>query len=660
MKSQPRFQSLRTEVLSRTGPVPRELPRELPATRSDCSRRLCVPQLLAVVADTSPESVALSLGGLRLTYGQLNAQADRLATHLRTLGVGPEVPVAVCLGRSFEYVVSALAIWKAGGAYLPLDSSWPAERCATIVGDAGAPVLITRSALLRSGLAPEATFVVNLDSHSFDSASAHTPFSPMETPVEAYVETKRDQLAYISYTSGTTGAPKGVEITHGNLLNLVFWHRRTFGITASDRASHLAGLAFDAAVWELWPHLSAGATVVLLADDNVRMSPRHLRDWIAQERITVAFVPTTLAEPLIDTSWPSGTALRYMLTGSDALHRYPSDGLPFTLVNNYGPTECTVVATSGLVTPTDHASTLPCIGTGIANTPIYLLDEKLQPVAPGAIGEIFIGGTNVGRGYRNQPDLTAQRFLRDPFRVVADARMYRSGDLGSKLPSGQIQFHGRVDHQQKIRGHRVEPDEVASVLARHSGLSSCAVIGYGDVSDRKLAAYFVPKPGMHPEQAELREFLTRQLPDYMIPGAFIRLEALPLNSSGKLDRAALPAPSTRQAQVEFVYRAPQSPHERQVADIVADLLQLNRVGLDDNFFLLGGHSLLGTQLVLRARERFGVELTLRHLFEAQTVAKLAAEIERLVIARLETMPEEEAARLLAVLDGNPDAARTSA
>jgi amino acid adenylation domain-containing protein len=652
MNSQPRFQSLRTEVLSRTGQVPRELPRELPATRSVCSRRLCVPQLLAAVADTSPESVALSLGGLRMTYGQLNAQADRLAANLRSLGVGPEVPVAVCLERSFEYVVSALAVWKAGGAYLPLDSSWPAERCAAIIDDAGAPVLISRSVMLRSGMGAEVPFVVNLDSHSLHSAPAHTPFPSLGNNAE----TKRDQLAYISYTSGTTGTPKGVEITHGNLLNLVFWHRRAFGITASDRTSHLAGLAFDAAVWELWPHLSAGATVVLLADDNVRMSPRHLRDWIARERITVAFVPTTLAEPLIDTSWPKDTALRYLLTGSDALHRYPSDGLPFTLVNNYGPTECTVVATSGLVTPTEHASTLPCIGTGIANTPIYLLDEQLQPVAPGEIGEIFIGGTNVGRGYRNQPDLTAQRFLRDPFRVATDARMYRSGDLGSKLPSGQIQFHGRVDHQQKIRGHRVEPDEVASVLARHSGIGSCAVIGYGDVSDRKLAAYFVPQPGMRPEPAELREFLTRQLPDFMIPAAFVRLDALPLNSSGKLDRAALPIPSTEQAQGEFLYRAPQSPHERQVAGIVAELLQLKRVGLDDNYFLLGGHSLLGTQLVLRARERFGVELTLRHLFEAQTVAKLAAEIERLVIARLENMPEEEAARLLATLDGSPDAA----
>ncbi len=356
-------------------------PAELPPTRAVCTRRSCVPQLLAAVAEASPDSIALTLGGRRMTYGELNAQSGRLARYLQSLGVGAEMPVAVCLERSFEYVVSALAIWKAGGAYLPLDASWPAERRGAIVADAGAAVLIQR------GASPtvRARFVVDLDSDAGKIDRTLIPLQP--------VETKRDQLAYISYTSGTTGTPKGVEITHGNLLNLVFWHRRAFGITAADRVSHLAGLAFDAAVWELWPHLSAGANVVLLADDNVRMSPQHLRDWLARERINVAFIPTTLAEPLINSPWPKETALRYLLTGSETLHRYPIAGLPFTLVNNYGPTECAVVATSGVIGPVEQASALPCIGTGIANTPIYLLDKNLQPVAQGETGEIFIGGT---------------------------------------------------------------------------------------------------------------------------------------------------------------------------------------------------------------------------------------------------------------------------
>jgi amino acid adenylation domain-containing protein len=588
--------------------------------------------------------IALTLGSQRMTYGELDAQADRLARYLQTLGVAADVPVAVCLERSFEYVVSALAIWKAGGAYLPLDSSWPIERRAAIIADAGASVLIQRATLERGSQVLRARFVVDLDS---DAAKIDRTQVALQQ-----VETKRDQLAYISYTSGTTGTPKGVEITHGNLLNLVFWHRRAFGITAQDRVSHLAGLAFDAAAWELWPHLSAGANVFLLADNNIRMSPQHLRDWLVRERINVAFIPTTLAEPLINSPWPKDTALRYLLTGSETLHRYPIEGLPFTLVNNYGPTECAVVATSGVITPEEQSSALPCIGTGIANTPIYLLDESLQPVPQGATGEIFIGGTNVGRGYRNQPQLTEKFFLPDPFRSVAGARMYRTGDRASRLADGQLQFHGRVDNQQKIRGHRVEPDEIATVLAQHPNIESSVVTGYGDVADRKLAAYFVAREGAAPTPSNLREFLANRLPDYMIPSVFLSLEAMPLNSSGKVDRAQLPDPAAEPAQGAGDYRAPQSPLEIQVAGIVAELLQLDRVGLDDNFFLLGGHSLLGTQLVLRTRERFGVELTLRHLFETQTVAKLAAEIERQIIAKLEDMPEEEAARLLAQVEAS--------
>jgi amino acid adenylation domain-containing protein len=641
MQTRSAVQPLRTEVPLYAAPKTREVPPQ----RSVCTRRSCVPQLLAMVADAAPDSLALAFAGRSMTYRELEAQAGRLAAHLRSLGVTAEVPVAVCLERSFEYVVAALAVWKAGGAYLPIDPSWPAQRRAVILADAGASVLISRSTLLPG------TPAASPRSHLRSTVCLDTDAGLIAraVPIDA-VETRRDQLAYISYTSGSTGTPKGVEITHGNLLNLVFWHRRAFGITAQDRASHLAGLAFDAAVWELWPHLSAGAAVVILADDGIRMSPPHLRDWIARERITVAFVPTTLAEPLIGMPWPRATALRYMLTGSDALHRYPAAGLPFKVINNYGPTECTVVATSGIITPAEAASALPCIGTGIANTPIYLLDERLQPVPPGAIGELYIGGTNVGRGYRNQPELTAQRFLPDPFRSVPGARMYRSGDLGSLLPTGQIQFHGRADNQQKIRGHRVEPDEVAAVLARHPAVVSCAVTGYGDVADRRLAAYFVARHGACPGPAELREFLTPRLPGYMIPAVYMRMDALPLNSNGKLDRAALPAPSHAPVHREAAYRAPHSPLQQQVVNLVAHLLQLPRVSLEDNFFLLGGHSLLGTQLVLRVRDRFGVELTLRHLFQAQTVAKLATEIERLIVAKLDSMPEEEAGQLLALFE----------
>jgi amino acid adenylation domain-containing protein len=596
-------------------------------------RRLCTAQLVSQAAEDNPGAVALVAAGERLTYAELEARSSQLAAHLQSLGVGPEVVVAICLERSFEFVISALAVWKAGGAYLPLDPSWPVARRDAIVQDADAPVLITRHPL-----GGRARIVVDLACDAMVVAQGRRMVD--------FVETKREHLAYVSYTSGTSGSPKGVEITHGNLLNLVFWHRRAFNIVPGDRCSHLAALAFDAAVWEVWPHLSAGATVVLV-DDQVRTSPELLQDWLVRERINVAFVPTTLAEPLIASSWPPSTDLRYLLTGSDVLHRYPVSGLPFKLVNNYGPTECTVVATSGVVAPGGE-STLPTIGAGIAHTPIYLLNGNLEPVAPGETGEIFIGGSNVGRGYRKQPALTETRFVPDPFSGRPGARMYRSGDLGSTLPTGQIQFHGRVDEQQKIRGYRVEPAEVASVLTRHPDVHTCVVTGYDDVSGRKLAAYVVPEAETRPEAAELREFLRQRLPEYMIPSAFLRLEALPLNSRGKLDRDRLPAPNQAQGRDESGYRAPQSPVEEQVAGIVAALMGLKQVGLDDNFFLLGGHSLLGTQLVLRVRQKFSVDITLRHLFEAQTVGKLAARVENMLMAKLESMSEEEAVRLLAL------------
>jgi amino acid adenylation domain-containing protein len=566
------------------------------------------------------------MGNTQLSYAELDARADRLAGYLASLGVGSETAVGVCLERSFEYVVSVLAVWKAGGAYVPVDLDWPEERRAFVLQDARATVAIGR------GL----TVDLNRDADKIASAPSAPP-----------CETKRESLAYIIYTSGSTGKPKGVEVTHGNLLNLVFWHRRAFGVTASDRGSHVAGLAFDAAVWELWPYLSAGASISM-ADETTRRSPDLLREWLAAENVTISFVPTALVEPMLQAQWSSKMALRYLLTGADTLHRYPSEGLPFQLVNNYGPTECTVVATSGIVKPSTAASN-PAIGAPIANTQIYLLNENLQPVAPGETGEIYIGGTSVARGYRSQPEMTAARFLANPFSPAVDARMYRTGDLGSLQPDGQIAFHGRVDNQEKIRGNRIEPDEIVSVLTRHPNVASAAVAARGVNCAKQLVAYVVPA-GQAPKSSELRDFLSRELPEYMVPSTFVRLDALPLTPNGKLDRAALPEPASANSLDKIQYRAPESPIAMQMASILAELLHIDKVGLDDNFFMLGGHSLLGTQLVLRAKDKFGVTLTLRDLFAAQTVEKLSNEIERLLIAQLDAMSEEEAGRILALME----------
>ena len=602
-------------------------------TYPDCRRKQVVADLVAKVAEERPQAVALRTASERLTYGELNARANVLAGYLRSLGAGPEVLVGICLGRSFDQIISILAVMKSGGAFLPLDPAWPASRLRKLLDDAQAPLVITSAEHAESLTADGRTAIVpDRDQDKIASAVSS----------EIVPKVRRENLAYVIYTSGSTGEPKGAEVTHGNLLNLIFWHRSTFGVTASDRASHLAGLGFDASVWEVWPYLTAGATVALV-DETTRTSPDLLRRFIIDEKINVAFVPTALAEPMIAADWPADTALRFLLTGADTLHGRPRTSLPFTLINNYGPTECTVVATSGPINAAGDSQELPPIGMPIANTKIYLLDEKHQPVAAGEVGEIYIGGTGVGRGYRNRDALTAERFLPDPFRPVPDARMYRTGDLGRLRQDDQIGFHGRVDNQEKIRGHRVEPEEIAAALNRHPQVMSCAVVARaGEQGDKHLVGYVVSAAGDEPSANELHEFLAGLLPDYMIPAAFVRIDTLPLTTSGKIDRKALPAPCADNALGQSGHRAPQTPTEIRLAEIVSGVLGTTQIGIDDNFFMTGGHSLLGTQVVMRARDSFDVDLTLRHLFQAPTVAKLAAVIEDLAFEKVEAMSIAEA------------------
>ena len=582
--------------------------------------------------------MALRAGAARMTYGELNARANRLARHLRSLGAGPEVPVGICLERSFEQIVAALAALKAGGAYLPLDPAWPEGRRRALLEDARAPILIANGATAEC-LAAADRIEVALDRDAQLIAELD--------PSELFTTISEGQLAYLIYTSGSTGEPKGVEVSHGNLSNLIAWHQQAFAVTAADRASHLARLGFDAAVWELWPYLTAGAALSL-AEETARTSPELLRAWLVEERVTVAFVPTALAEPLLAAEWPGETALRFLLTGADTLHSWARPELPFALVNNYGPTECTVVATSGSVASGGDVGSLPPIGRPISNTQIHLVDDQGEPVAPGETGEILIGGAGVARGYRNRPALTAERFVPDRLGPVAGGRLYRTGDLGRQLPDGQIAFCGRIDQQEKIRGHRVEPEAVASALSLHPLVASSAVMAKGaSPADKRLVAYVVPVAGSEPSAQELREFLAASLPDYMIPAAFVRLDSLPLTTSGKLDRRALPEPAPDNELGQNGYRAPGTATEERLVAIISELLGSRRIGADDNFFLIGGHSLLGTQVVLRAREAFGVRVTLRHLFEAQTVARLAGTIEDLLIEQLAAMSEDEARQLVA-------------
>ncbi|HEX3229323.1 MAG TPA: non-ribosomal peptide synthetase [Pyrinomonadaceae bacterium] len=596
-----------------------------------------ISQMVALCANAAPEAIAVEAGGVTLTYSELDARANQLANRLVELGVGRETVVALALGRSAESVMSSLAVLKAGGAYLPLDPAYPAERLAFMLNDAQPRVLITNSEV--SGNLPAGPWsVIEIGAdREVDGCSTSAPV----------VETVKDQLAYVIYTSGSTGQPKGVEVTIENLSNLIAWHQRAFEVSAKDRASHLASVGFDAAVWEVWPYLTAGASLHL-PDESTRVSPESLRDWLVANQITISFIPTALAECLMQMDWPAETALRLLLTGADTLHRYPQKGLPFEVVNNYGPTECTVVTTSGRVNSANEASGLPTIGQPIANCDVFILDENLCQVAPGAAGELYVGGLNLARGYRNRPDLTTEKFICDPFGDGQSARLYRTGDRARYLPNGEIAYLGRADEQIKILGYRIEPTEIEAAIDRHPAIASSAVVARGsNCSEKRLTAYITMRNGTIPSTAELREFLKTSLPDYMLPSIFARLDRLPLTPNGKVDRAGLPEPTIENTLRDEDFIAPCTPIETRLAKILCSLLNISEVSVNDNFFLLGGHSLLGTQLIAKIRSAFGVDMALRTLFDAPSIAELSSEIERLIFARVENMSEEEAQALLA-------------
>jgi amino acid adenylation domain-containing protein len=611
--------------------------------RAAPSRTPLVPELVAAQAAATPDALALVAGGAVICYRDLDRRANQLARRLQELGVGPDVLVGLCVERSVALVVGALGIMRAGGAYVPLDPAYPAKRLDFMLQDTNAPVLVTQERLVgRVPLGEYQAVLVDGDS----AALADAPSGPLDCHATV------SDLAYVIYTSGSTGRPKGVEITHGSLRNLVFWHRRAFAVTAADRATQLASVAFDAAVWELWPYLTAGASVHM-PDEATQVNPRLLRDWLVAERITISFLPTPLAEAAITLDWPADTALRTLLTGADTLYRYPPPSLPFALVNNYGPTEATVVATSGVVPSDAGSEAAPSIGRPIDGMRVHIVDDSLQPVPTGDVGELLIGGAGVARGYWNQPELTAERFLHDPFSDQADARLYRTGDLVRSRPDGELEFVGRADEQVKIRGSRVELGEIATTLNYHPAVRSCVVVAVEQLpGEKRLVAYVVPADDSRRDSEPLRSHLADRLPEYMVPADFVWLAELPMTPNGKVDLAVLPAPRSSVSAQPGGGATPSNELEAALVTIVAELLGLERVGTDENFFTLGGHSLLGAQVIARIGDRFGVEMPLRDLFDNPTVAGMALQVERLLVAELDAMSDAEAERLAGVGPGS--------
>ncbi len=585
----------------------------------------CVVRLVTAQAAARPHAVALAAGEEVLSFADLERRSNQLAHHLMSVGVATDQPVGLCMERSPSMVVAALAILKAGGAYVPLDSSMPAERLNFMLQDAGAGVLVTRGHDAQK-VSTGGWIVMDLDRHAEQIAACSS--GEIDCVIQG------ENLSYVIYTSGSTGQPNGVEITHAGLSNLVSWHCKAFQVKPQDRASHQAAVGFDAAVWEVWPYLAAGASVHM-PEQSLSRDPKALRDWLLAEKISITFLASPLAEQMLALEWPRPCSLRILLTGADTLHRRPSSDLPFILVNNYGPTECTVVATSGTVLPGDD-SIQPSIGRPIDNAQAYIVDEQMQQVAVGIAGELCIAGAGLARGYHNHPELTARRFVANPFGSLPGDRLFRTGDLARYLENGEIEFLGRVDDQIKIRGFRIEPNEIIKALREHPQVETSTVLARENQDgEKRLVAYIVLAPGIEPSAAALRQHLRVSLPDYMIPAGFVRIESLPLTTNGKIDRAALPFPNPGNMLQEEEFVAPAGIVQERLAVIIASLLHMQRVGANDNFFLLGGHSLLGTQLITRINESFGVELALLQLFDHPTVAEISHEVEKLILDKIE-------------------------
>jgi amino acid adenylation domain-containing protein len=588
------------------------------ATQADYSKETCIHQLFEAQVARTPEAVAVVFEGERLTYRELNRRANQVAHHLQRLGVGPEVLVGICVERSLEMVVGLLGILKAGGAYIPLDPAYPKERLAFMLEDTQTPVLVTQQRLV-TGLPEQGAQVVRLDA-DWEVIAAEG----QENPVSAVTA---NNLAYVIYTSGSTGRPKGVMISHYAICNHMFWMLSAFPLTEADGVVQRTPFSFDASIWEFYAPLLAGARLVMLRPQEYQDSADLVKVIAKHKVTTLQLIPTLLRVFLEEQGLETCNCLRRVFCGGEALTVELQDRffarLDADLHNLYGPTEASIDTTFWPCNGESSQQVVP-IGHPIANMQAYVLDRSLQPVPIGVAGELYIGGAGLARGYLNRFELTAEKFIPNPFSDEPGARLYKTGDLVRHLPDGNVDFLGRIDHQVKLRGFRIELGEVEAVLRQYAGVQEVTILAREDVpDDQRLVAYVVPNQVPAPAIGEMRRFLKERLPEYMIPSAFVLLDVLPLTPNGKVDRPALPMPNTARPELEGAYVAPRSEVERTIATLWQEVLHLAKVGIHDNFFDIGGHSLLMVRVYSKLREALNKGLSMIDLFRYPTVSSLA-------------------------------------
>ncbi len=589
----------------------RQVIEEWNRTQAEYPKDLRVHQLFERQAAKTPDALAVTFEGHSLSYRELDHRANQVAHSLRASGTGPDAPVGIYIDRSLEMIVGMLGILKAGGAYVPLDPAYPRERLEFMLRDSKLSVILTETRLLAVLAESGARLICLDDAEFFAGLPQNAPAGNVEPA----------NLAYVIYTSGSTGTPKGTLLQHAGLSSLVHDLVTLYDIRPESRVLQFAPISFDASITEIFPALISGATVCLARRENLAPGPGLCRLLKDQAITTVVLTPAVLAaldaEPL--------PALRTIVSAGDVctpeiVSRW---GESRRFLNGYGPTEVTVAASFHVVQPGELDGASIPVGRPVANTQIYLLDRHLEPVPLGLAGEIYVGGSGLARGYMNRPELTAERFIPNPFDTTPGSRLYKTGDLGRYRGDGAVEFLGRIDSQVKIRGFRIEMQEIETVLTQHAAVRECAVVAREQSGVKRLAAYIVPRGESAVSAASLRTYLQNRLPDYMIPSSFVMLESLPLSPNGKVDQRALPAPDASRQEGQTDRVAPRSAVEEQLADIWSSVLGAGAVGIHDNFFELGGDSILSIQIVARANQA-GIPITAKQLFENQTIAELAA------------------------------------